>query len=117
MYVPIRREFLHTVLNTGVSVHDIFFTLDQGTGENYYLMAKDVLNEYFNSLQMALFLQNESTDKRDCGTVRYEIEGESLNFEFGDAAAVHEWGNSQLGDQQEFCHTIFAASLLGKGQP
>ena len=47
MYVSIRCDFLHTALNTGVSVHDIFFTLDQGTGENNYLMAKEALNKYF----------------------------------------------------------------------
>lgn len=43
---------------------------------------------------MALFLRNKSTGKRECGTVLDEIEGERLNFEFGDAAAVHGWGNS-----------------------
>lgn len=47
LYVPIRHESLHTVLNTEVCVQDIFFTLDQGTGENNYLMAKDALNKYF----------------------------------------------------------------------
>ena len=51
---------------------------------------------------MDLFLRNESTGKRDCGTIRDEIEGESSNFEFGDAAAVHGWENSQPGDQQVF---------------
>lgn len=63
---------------------------------------------------MALFLRIESTGKRDCGTVRDEIEGESSNFEFGDAVAMHGWGNSQPGDQQVFVK-IFVTSLLRKG--
>ena len=63
---------------------------------------------------MALFLRNESTGKRDCGTVRDEIEGERSNFEFGDAAAVHEWGYSQPGYQQEFV-TQFRLKLVEKG--
>ena len=35
---------LHTA---GLSVQDIFFTLDNGTGENNYLRLKDALNKYF----------------------------------------------------------------------
>ena len=31
----------------GLSVQDIFFTLDQGTGEKNYLKAKDALDKYF----------------------------------------------------------------------
>ena len=35
---------LHTA---GLSVQDIFFTLDDEIGENNYLKAKDALNKYF----------------------------------------------------------------------
>ena len=35
---------LHTA---GLSVQDIFFTLDEGTGENNFLKAKDALDKYF----------------------------------------------------------------------
>ena len=35
---------LHTA---GLSVQDIFFTLDEGTDESNHLKAKDALNKYF----------------------------------------------------------------------
>ena len=31
----------------GFSVEEVFFTLDEGTGDNNYLKAKDALNKYF----------------------------------------------------------------------
>ena len=40
---------LHTA---GLSVQDIFFTLDEGTGENNYLKAKDALDKYLSRRQM-----------------------------------------------------------------
>ena len=70
MIVPIRLEFLHDGKDgfellsysrmgkesnmltrrkhtAGLSVQDIFFTLDKETGENNYLKAKDMLDKYF----------------------------------------------------------------------
>ena len=38
-----RAVMLHTA---GLSVQDIFFTLDEGTCENNYLKAKDALDKY-----------------------------------------------------------------------
>ena len=43
---------LHTA---GLSVQDIFLTLDEGTGENNYLKAKDALDKYFKQQANALF--------------------------------------------------------------
>ena len=44
---PDRQKKALMLQTTGLSVQDIFFTLDEGTGENNYLKAKDALNKYF----------------------------------------------------------------------
>ena len=69
---------LHTA---GLSVQDIFFTLDEGTGENNYLKAKDALDKYFkpqaNVPYERLCFREMRQLPTECGTVCDAIEAES----------------------------------------
>ena len=86
----------------GLSVQDIFFTLDQGTGEKNYLKAKDALDKYFKP-------QANVPYKRLCFHELSQLPSETVeqfvtrlrqkaqSCEFGDAAAaVDEQNRDQV---------------------
>ena len=86
----------------GLSVQDIFFTLDQGTGEKNYLKAKDALDKYFKP-------QANVPYKRLCFRELSQLPSETVeqfvtrlrqkaqSCEFGDAAAaVDEQNRDQV---------------------
>ena len=70
---------LHTA---GLSVQDIFFTLDEGIDESNHLKAKDALNKCFKPqanipCERLCFSRDESTAKGNWGPVRDAIEAGS----------------------------------------
>ena len=62
-------------------LHDIFFSLDEGTGEDNYLRLKDALNKYFrpqaNVPYERLCFREMSQLPSETGTLRDAIEAES----------------------------------------
>ena len=88
---------LHT---TGLSVQDIFFTLDEGAGENNYLKAKDALHKYFKPQANVLYerLCFREMSQLPSETVEQfvtRLRQKAQSCEFGGAAAVDE----QIRDQ------------------
>ena len=94
---------LHTA---GLSVQDIFFTLDEGKDESNHLKAKDALNKYFkpqgNIPCERLCFREMSQLPRETGeqfVTRMRQKAQSC--EFGDPPTVDEQIRDQ-GDQQVF---------------
>ena len=86
---------LHTA---GLSVQDIFFTLDEGTGENNYLKAKDALDKYFK-------LQAKVPYERLCFREMSQLPSETVEqfvTRLRQKAQSCEFGDSRPGDQQVF---------------
>ena len=121
MIVPIRLEFLHDgtdgfellsylqidgkgvkhgdqkralMLNTaGLSVQDIFFTLDEGTCENNYLKAKDALDKYFKPqanvpYERLCFREMSQLPSETVEHFVTRLRQKAQSCEFEDAAAV-----------------------------
>ncbi|XP_015779025.1 PREDICTED: uncharacterized protein K02A2.6-like [Acropora digitifera] len=107
---------LHTAR---LSVQDIFFTLDEGTGENKYLKAKDALDKYFKPQANVPYerLCFREMSQLPSGTVKQfgtRLRQKAQSCEFGDAAAVDE----QIRDQvisKCLSHNI-RRKLLEKGK-
>ena len=88
---------LHTA---GLSVQDIFFTLDEGTGENNYLKAKDALDKYFKPqanvpYERLCFREMSQLPSETVEQFVTRLRQKAQSCEFGDAAAVDE----QIRDQ------------------
>ena len=88
---------LHTA---GLSVQDIFFTLDEGTGENNYLRLKDALNKYFKPESNVpygrlCFCEMSQLPSETVEEFVTRLRQKAQSCEFGDAAAVDE----QIRDQ------------------
>ena len=107
---------LHTA---GLSVQDIFFTLDEGTGENNYLKAKDVLDKYFKPqanvpYERLCFREMSQLPSETVEQFVTRLRQKAQSCEFGDAAAVDE----QIRDQvisKCLSHNI-RRKLLEKGK-
>ena len=88
---------LHTA---GLSVQDIFFTLDEGTGENNYLKAKDALDKYFKPqanvpYERLCFREMSQLPSETVEQFVTQLRQKAQSCDFGDAAAVDE----QIRDQ------------------
>ena len=88
---------LHTA---GLSVQDIFFTLDEGTGENNYLKAKDALGKSFKPqanfpYESLCFHEMSQLPSETVEQFVTPLRQKAQSCEFGDAAAVDE----QIRDQ------------------
>ena len=107
---------LHTA---GLSVQDIFFTLDEGTGENNYLKAKDALDKYFKPqanvpYERLCFREMSQLPSETVEQFVTRLRQKAQSCEFGDAAAVDE----QIRDQvisKCLSHNI-RRKLLEKGK-
>ena len=98
---------LHTA---GLSFQDMFFTLDEGTGENNYLKAKDALDKYFKLCFREMSQLPSETVEQFVTRLRQKAQ----SCEFRDAAAVDE----QIRDQvisKCLSHNI-RRKLLEKGK-
>ena len=88
---------LHTA---GLSVQDIFFTLDEGTGENNYLKTKDALEIYFKPqanvpYEWLCFREISPLPSETVEQFATRLRPKAQPCESGDAAAVDE----QIRDQ------------------
>ena len=147
MIVPIRLEFLHDGTDgfellsylqidgksvkhadhkralmlhaAGLSVQDIFFTLDEGTCENNYLKAKDALDKYFQpkaniAYERLCFREMSQLPSETVEQFVTRLRQKAQSCEFEDAAAVDE----QIRDQvisKCLSHNI-RRKLLDKGK-
>ena len=107
---------LHTAR---LSVQDIFFTLDEGTGQNNYLKAKDALDKYFKPqanvpYERLCFRELSQLPSETVEQFVTRLRQKAQSCEFGDAAAVDE----QIRDQvisKCLSHNI-RRKLLEKGK-
>ena len=85
-----RALTLHTA---GLSVQDIFFTLDEGTCENNYLKAKDALDKYFKPqanvpYERLCFREMSQLPRETVEQFVTRLRQKAQSCEFEDAAAV-----------------------------
>ena len=107
---------LHTA---GLSVQDIFFTLDNGTGENNYLRLMDALNKYFTPqvnvpYERLCFRGMSQLPSETVEQFVTRLRQKAQSCEFGDAGAVDQ----QICDQvisKCLSHNI-RRELLEKGK-
>ena len=83
---------LHTA---GLSVQDIFFTPDEGTGENNYRRLKDALNKYFKPqanvpYERLCFREMNQLPSETVEQFVTRLRQKTQSCEFGDASAVEE---------------------------
>ena len=107
---------LHTA---GLSVQDIFFTLDEGTGENNYVKAKDALEKYFKPQANVpygrlCFREMSQLTSETVEEVASRLRQKAQPREFEDAAAVDEQIRDQVTSKC-LSHNL-RRKVLGKGK-
>ena len=101
---------LHTA---GLSVQDIFFTLDEGTGENNYLKAKDALDKHFNP-------QANVPYERLCFRDMSQLPSETVEqfvMRLRQKAQSCEFGDDAAAVDEQICDQVISKCLFTQHSP